>query len=137
MEFAPADGVFNPELAGDLNFRAYVPGTPLETKSSDSSVVLRVRIPRDTDLGDNKNLIVQPHYLWHVTGWFKYEDQQQWNSVVVGRLLPPTAATIPPRIWFLRSKGKLAEGMPIYLRIRETAAQSRSRQAWSIAGISD
>lgn len=91
MEFAPASGNFSPDLADDLDFRAYEPDTPLDTGVGDSGVVLRVRVPPETGFGTSRNLILRPHYLWHVTGWFKYQDRQQWTRTVVGRLLPPTA----------------------------------------------
>lgn len=118
MEFAPAEGDFIPEMADKLSFHAYVPGTPLETGSSDIGVVLRVRIPQDTDQGSTRNLIVQPRYLWHVTGWFKYEDRQQWKRVVVGRLLPPTADYYSTKDLVFEIEGQLAEKTPVYLHIK-------------------
>lgn len=120
MEVAFADGDFTPEQGDDLSFRPYVPGTPLETESSDSGMVLRVRMPRDTSPGRSKNLIVQPHYLWHVTGWFKYEDRQQWNRVVVGRLLSPAADYYSTRDLVFEIEGHLEEGTPVYLHITDT-----------------
>jgi diguanylate cyclase (GGDEF)-like protein len=119
MDFARAEGDFIPELADRLNFQSYVPGTPLDIESSDDGMVLRVRVPRGTGCDHQKNLIVQPHYLWHVTGWFKYEDQLQWESVVVGRLLPPTANYYSTKDLVFEIEGKLAEDTPIYLCVQD------------------
>jgi diguanylate cyclase (GGDEF)-like protein len=76
-----------------------------------------VRVPQGAGRDQQENLVVEPHYLWHVTGWFKYEDQQQWHSVVAGRLLPPTASYYSTKDLVFEIDGKLAENTPIYLYI--------------------
>lgn len=119
MEFAPAEGEFVPELAVGLDFRTYVPGTQLEMGASEYGMVLRVRLPEGAGLNDQQNLIVRPQYLWHVTGWFKYQDRQQWEKTVVGRLLPSEKDYYSTKDLVFEIEGELAEGTPVYLCIRD------------------
>ena len=119
MDSAPAEGEFSPEQAHHLKFRAYVPGTPLDLENSKYGMVLRLKIPEGAGLEQQQNLVVQPHYLWRVTGWFKYENHQQWKSADVGRLLPTATNYYSTKDLVFEIDGKLAGGLPVYLWIRD------------------
>lgn len=129
-ELAELDGEFSPERAGELDFRPYSPGTPAGVGGDSSRFVLRVWPPPAGDSNRSRNLILRPHYLWHVTGWFKAAGREHWQKTVVGRLLPPSARYYSTRDHVFEIDDDLDAAAPVYLVVRDNRSPKPVQVSW-------
>lgn len=110
------------QLVQDADSFKPVGGSRIHMGITESAVWLRFFIVPASRASDTQRYLeINNSNLEHVSLWFPVKESDsgnEWNRVVVGKKLPPSAIELPNRVWDIPVPANLDETRPVYIRVQ-------------------